>query len=123
MNIAVNPQDLLFALAPAAIAIITRPGWSAQAKFVTALGVCLLASLGQVLLTGQGDLAHLPLAFGKAFSVTMTVYAGILKPLWPQALAYLENRVNAGPGGPPPGTAAPGPFPGLDAGGPGAGAS
>ena len=115
MNIPLNPQDLLFALAPAVIAMITRPTWSGNAKFATALAVCFLAALAQVLFLGQGDLSNLPLALIKAFGVTMTVYAGILKPLWPQALNYLETQINggSGPAAPP---AGPGPFPGIDAG-------
>jgi len=98
MNIPLNPQDLLFALAPAVIAAITRPTWSSHAKFVTALAVCFLAGLAQVVLTGEGGLANLPQACIKAFTLTITVYAGVLKPLWPQALNYLETQVNGGPG-------------------------
>jgi len=99
MNILITPQDLLFALAPAAIAMLTRPTWSSHAKFVTALAVCFLAGLAQVMLTGEGDLSNLPLACGKAFTLAMTVYAGVFKALWPQALNFLETRVNGGPGG------------------------
>lgn len=99
MNIPVNPQDLLFALAPVLIAMLTRPTWSSHAKFATALGVCFLAGLAQVMLTGEGGLSNLSLTCGKAFTLTMTVYAGFFKPLWPQALNFLETRVNGGSGG------------------------
>lgn len=120
MNISVNPQDLLFALAPVIIAMITRPAWSSGAKFLAALVVCFGAALAQVFFLGQGDLAHLPLACGKAFGICMTIYAGILKPLLPKSLEFLETQINPGPNGPPPPTRnIPAEFPGQDAGGPG----
>jgi hypothetical protein len=102
MNIPLNPHDLLFLLAPGAIAILTRPAWSANRKFLVALGICALAAAAEVLLSGQG----LALASLKAFGLTMTAYSGFWKPLLPTELKYLETQVNAGPGAPTAGAGA-----------------
>lgn len=96
MQIPVNPQDLLFLLAPALIAVLRRPAWSATAAFLLAVGVCGLAALAEVLLTGQTDATRIGVILGKAFVLTMTAYSGVWKPFLPKELSFLENQVNAG---------------------------
>ena len=101
MQIPVDLPDLLFLLAPALIALLTRPAWCSEAKFLTAFGVCFIAALAQVILTGQGEPIHLGVALGKALGLTLIFYAGVWKAFLPKALTFLENRGNVGPAPPP----------------------
>jgi len=118
MNIPLNlPQDLLFGLAPAIIAMITRPTWPAAAKFLLAIGVCFLAAFLEVIITGQAQAVQIGAALGKAFLLTMTAYAALWKAFLPKQLAYLETQINPGPEGPPPPMKSiPAAFPGQDVG-------
>ena len=134
MNVPINPQDLVFGLAPLVIAGLVRPYWAPWAKFLAALAVCAAAAVLQTALAGQFDFHSLGAAAAKIFLLVMTTYAVIWKKFQPASdlLDAIEKNINGGSitGGKverpaewpdPPPKSGPGEFPDLDAGGPGVG--
>ena len=89
-----NYRDLLLLALPGIISAINRPYWSGPVKFLVAVGICFLASLVELLLTGGGSLSDLPGAFGKAFALCMMSYATIWKA-W-RIADKVEEKINPG---------------------------
>lgn len=99
MNLTLNPQDLLFGLAPLIIAALVRPDWNAWLKFATALVVCLAAAILQTAFLGQFDFHSLGNTAAKVFLLVMTTYQVIWKKFQPAStlLDWVERNINGGP--------------------------
>ena len=76
-----EPQwhDLIFLALPGIISIIVKPHWSAMAKFLTAMAVCLVAAMAELILTQTCTMSNFPELLGKAVVLTMASYATIWK--------------------------------------------
>ena len=87
-------HDIIFLFLPGLIAIVVRPTWSSQAKFLLAFGVCVLGALAEVWLSGNLSLADLPGTVAKVFVLVMGSYAGLWKRF--QVSDWLETNINPG---------------------------
>jgi hypothetical protein len=99
MNLTLNPQDLLFGLAPLIIAAAVRPDWNAWLKFATAVLVCAICAILQTAFLGQFDFHSLGATGAKIFLLVMTTYQVIWKKFQPAStlLDWVEHNLNGGP--------------------------
>jgi len=85
-------HDLILLVIPGLIAIINKPGWPGAAKFMVALGVCFMAALVEVLLTGGCSLSDLPGMMVKVSALVFGSYAALWKRF--ELSDKLEERIN-----------------------------
>jgi hypothetical protein len=87
-------HDLIFLALPGVISIIVQPDWPGAKKFLTAIVVCFVAAMIELVLAGTCTLGNLPELFGKALVLCMASYATIWKA-W-GASDKIESGVNSG---------------------------
>ena len=72
-------HDLIFLAIPGILAYINNPAWDSKAKWLLALGVCVLGAFIEVMATGQVTMTDFPATFGKVMLLVMGSYAGFWK--------------------------------------------
>jgi hypothetical protein len=72
-------HDVILLFLPGLIAMINKPAWPGAAKFAVALGVCFVAALAELLLTGACTLSDFPGTMAKVSVLVFGSYAALWK--------------------------------------------